>query len=302
MARPDINRSGEIEVFVRVVEAGSFSAAARMLRMTPSAVSKLIARLEARLGARLVSRSTRKLQLTPEGTAFYDSGLRILADMAAAEREAAAGAAPRGRLRVSSYVPFGVHRLIPLLPDFLERYPEISVDLVLTDSVIDLMAERADVAIRAGPLGESRLVARKLGQSPVVVVAAPSYLEKHGTPQTPADLDSHNRMGFGFVRHLDGWPFLDAAGNAVIVPITGNTLVSDGEAMRLMTLAGAGISRLARWHVADDIAAGRLVPLLDAFNPGDEEATHAVYVGQGRHLPARVRAFLDFLVEAVRLT
>ncbi|TPN17894.1 LysR family transcriptional regulator [Mesorhizobium sp. B2-3-3] len=301
MARPDINRSGEIEVFVRVVEAGSFSAAARALRMTPSAVSKLIARLEARLGARLVSRSTRKLLLTPEGAAFYESGQRILADMAAAEREAAAGAAPRGRLRVNTYVPFGVHRLIPLLPRFLERYPEISVDLVLTDSVIDLMAERADVAIRAGPLGESRLVARKLGQSPGVVVAAPSYLDAHGMPLTPVDLDSHNRMGFGFVRHIDGWPFLDAAGDAVMIPITGNTLVSDGEAMRLMTLAGAGISRLARWHVAADIAAGRLVPLLEDFNPGDQEATHAVYVGQGRHLPARVRAFLDFLAESVRL-
>ncbi|SJM34895.1 LysR family transcriptional regulator [Mesorhizobium delmotii] len=302
MARPDINRSGEIEVFVRVVEAGSFSAAARALRMTPSAVSKLIARLEARLGARLISRSTRKLQLTPEGAAFFDSGVRILADMAAAEREAAAGAAPRGRLRVNSYVPFGQHRLIPLLPRFLERYPEITIDLVLTDHVIDLMEERADVAIRAGPLGESRLVARKLGQSPVVVVAAPSYLRTHGTPRTPADLDHHSRMGFCFVRHLDDWPFVDAAGEAVLVPITGNALVSDGEAMRLMALSGAGIARLARWHVEPDIAAGRLVPLLEAFNPGDEERTHAVYVGQGKHLPARVRAFLDFLVETVRLT
>ncbi|TIT23411.1 MAG: LysR family transcriptional regulator [Mesorhizobium sp.] len=302
MARPDINRSGEIEVFVRVVEAGSFSAAARALRMTPSAVSKLIARLEARLGARLVSRSTRKLQLTPEGAAFFDSGVRILADMAAAEREAAAGAAPRGRLRINSYVPFGQHRLIPLLPRFLERYPEISVDLVLTDDVIDLMEERADVAIRAGPLGESRLVARKLGQSRVVVVAAPSYLEARGTPKTPADLDRHNRMGFRFVRHLEGWPFIDAAGKPTTLSIIGNTLVSDGEAMRLMALSGAGIARLARWHVEADIAAGRLLPLLEEFNPGDEELTHAVYVGQGKHLPARVRAFLDFLVETVRLT
>ncbi|MER9015175.1 LysR family transcriptional regulator [Mesorhizobium sp. M0898] len=302
MARPDINRSGEIEVFVRVVEAGSFSAAARALRMTPSAVSKLIARLEARLGARLVSRSTRKLQLTPEGAAFFDSGVRVLADMAAAEREAAAGAAPRGRLRINSYVPFGQHRLIPLLPRFLERYPEISVDLVLTDDVIDLMEERADVAIRAGPLGESRLVARKLGQSRVVVVAAPSYLEARGTPKTPADLDRHNRMGFRFVRHLEGWPFIDAAGKPITLSIIGNTLVSDGEAMRLMALSGAGIARLARWHVEADIAAGRLLPLLEDFNPGDEELTHAVYVGQGKHLPARVRAFLDFLVETVRLT
>ncbi|MER9869019.1 LysR family transcriptional regulator [Mesorhizobium sp. M0136] len=301
MARPDINRSGEIEVFVRVVEAGSFSAAARALRMTPSAVSKLIARLEARLGARLVSRSTRKLQLTPEGAAFFDSGVRILADMAAAEREAAAGAAPRGRLRINSYVPFGQHRLIPILPRFLERYPEISVDLVLTDDVIDLMEERADVAIRAGPLGESRLVARKLGQSRVVVVAAPSYLEARGTPMTPADLDRHNRMGFRFVRHLEGWPFIDAAGKPITLSIAGNTLVSDGEAMRLMALSGAGIARLASWHVEADIAAGRLLPLLEEFNPGDEELTHAVYVGQGKHLPARVRAFLDFLVETVRL-
>ncbi|RRH90911.1 LysR family transcriptional regulator [Mesorhizobium tamadayense] len=301
MARPDINRSGEIEVFVRVVEAGSFSAAARALRMTPSAVSKLIARMEARLGARLVSRSTRRLLLTPEGAAFYDSGVRILADMAAAERDAAAGAAPRGRLRVNSYVPFGQHRLIPLLSRFLLRYPEISVDVVLTDHVIDLMEERADVAIRAGPLSESRLVARKLGQSPVVVVAAPAYLAAHGTPRTSADLDRHNRMGFCFARHIDGWPFLDTAGQPVIVPIEGNALVSDGEAMRLMAVAGAGIARLARWHVEPDIAAGRLVPLLEEFNPGDEEPTHAVYVGQGKHLPARVRAFLDFLVETVRL-
>jgi DNA-binding transcriptional LysR family regulator len=290
MARPDINRSGEIEVLVRVVEAGSFSAAARVLRMTPSAVSKLVARLEARLGARLISRSTRRLQLTPEGAA-----------LAAAEREAAAGAAPRGRLRVNSYVPFGQHRLIPLLPRFLQRYPEIAVDLVLTDNVIDLMEERADVAIRAGRLGESMLVARKLGQSRMAVVAAPSYVEAHGTPRTPADLDQHNRIGFCFVRHLDGWPFVDAAGQAVVVPTTGNALVSDGEAMRLMALAGTGIARLARWHVEADIVAGRLTPLLEGFNPGDEELTHAVYVGQGKHLPARVRAFLDFLVETARL-
>ena len=301
MARPDINRSGEIEVFVRVVEAGSFSAAARQLRMTPSAVSKLIARLEARLGARLVSRSTRRLQLTPEGAAFHDSGTRILADLDAAEREAAAGAAPRGRLRVNSYVPFGHHRLIPLLPRFIERYPEISVEAVLTDSVIDLMEERADVAIRAGPLRESRLVARKLGQSRMVVVAAPSYLAARGIPGTPVDLAGHNLLTFGFARHMDGWPFVDASGVEIVAPVDGTPTVSDGEAMRLTALSGAGLARLARWHVEPDIEAGRLVPLLEDFNPGDLEPTHAVYVGQGRHLPARVRAFLDFLAETVRL-
>lgn len=301
MARPEINRSGEIEVFVRVVEAGSFSAAARALRMTPSAVSKLIARLEARLGARLINRSTRKLQLTPEGTVFYDRGLRILAEMDAAEREAAAGAAPRGRLRVNSYVPFGQHRLMSLLPRFLERYPEISVEAVLTDNVIDLLEERADVAIRAGPLRESRLVARKLGQSRMVLVAAPSYLATHGTPRALSDLGRHNMLAFGFVRHMDGWPFVDASGASILVPVIGTLTLTDGEAMRQTTVAGAGIARLARWHVQPDIDAGRLVPLLEDFNPGDLEPTHAVYVGQGKHLPARVRAFLDFLTESVRL-
>ena len=301
MSRLDVNRVGEMEVFVRAVEEGGFSAAARACRMTPSAVSKLVARLEARLGARLVNRSTRRFQLTPEGMAFYERSVTVLADLDEAEREASAGAQPSGRLRINSNVPVGTHLLLPIVPAFLACHPEVSLDVALTDRVVDLLEDRTDVALRSGPLKSSRLVARKLGQSPVVVVAAPSYLEAQGKPLTPADLDGHNRMGFGFVRHIDGWPFVDAAGNAVMVPITGNTLVSDGEAMRLMTLAGAGISRLARWHVAADIAAGRLVTLLEDFNPGDEEATHAVYVGQGRHLPARVRAFLDFLAETVRL-
>ena len=301
MARMDINRSGEMEVFVRVVDLGGFSAAARALRMTPSAVSKLIARLETRLGARLVNRSTRKLQLTPEGSAFYDRAVRVLADLDEAERSAAAGATPRGRLRVNTNVPFGTHYLIPLLPGFLERHPEVTVEVTLTDTVVDLLEDRADVAIRVGPLKSSQLVARKLGESRMMLVASPAYLTAHGTPQTPGDLARHNLLGFSFARQSNGWPFRDADGSASAVVPTGNALVSDGEAMRLMTLAGAGISRLARWHVAADIAAGRMVALLEDFNPGDEEATHAVYVGQGRHLPARVRAFLDFLAETVRL-
>lgn len=297
MARIEVNRSAEIEVFVRVVETESFSAAARALKMTPSAVSKLIARLENRLGARLVRRSTRRLQVTPEGNAFYESGVRILADIAAAEREAAAGAAPRGRLRVNCNVPFGQNRLIPLIPEFHARYPEVLVDLVLTDHVVNLLEERADLAIRAGALAESSLVARKLGESRMVVVAAPSYLEAHGRPQSPADLKDHNLLGFCFSRIYEGWPFVGHDGPVFTIPPTGGSLLSDGEAMRLMTLAGAGIARHARWHVDADIAAGRLVPLLEEFNPGDTEGIHAVYVGQGKFLPARVRAFLDFLVE-----
>jgi DNA-binding transcriptional LysR family regulator len=301
MARIDVNRSGEMEVFVRVVDLGGFSAAARALRMTPSAVSKLIARLEARLGARLINRSTRKLQLTPEGSSFYEQSQRILADLEEAERSAAAGAAPRGRLRVNTSVPFGTHHLIPLLPEFLERHPEITVDVTLTDKVVDLLEERADVAIRVGPLKESQLIARKLGESRMMLVAAPAYLEKHGVPQTPSDLARHNLLGFSFARQSNGWPFRDADGNVSAVVPTGNAQVSDGESMRLLVLTGLGISRLSLVHIGPDVKAGRLVPVLERYNPGDTESIHAVYVGGG-HLPMRVRAFLDFLVERVRLS
>lgn len=301
MARQDVNRSGEMEVFARVVELGGFSAAARAFRMTPSAVSKLVARLETRLGVRLINRSTRKLQLTPEGTAYYDRSIRILDDINTAEREAAIGATPRGRVRVNTSVPFGLHWLLPLLPGFLKLHPGVSVDVALTDTVVDLMEERADIAIRVGPLRESRLLARKLGESRMVVVAAPAYLAEHGTPRTPADLAKHNMLGFCFSKQIDGWPFRDSSGSSVSVPPVGNALVSDGEAMQRLTAAGAGLSRLARFHVDADIKAGRLVPVLEDFNPGDLEPIHAVFVGHGGQLPARVRAFLDYLVENVKL-
>jgi DNA-binding transcriptional LysR family regulator len=301
MSRVDVNRSGEMEIFARVVELGSFSTAARAFRLTPSAVSKLVARLEARLGVRLINRSTRKLQLTPEGIAFYERTLRILEDMNTAEHEAAVGATPSGRLRVNTSVPFGLHRLLPLLPGFVKRYPGISVDVALTDIVVDLLEERADVAIRVGPLRESRLLARKLGESRMVVVASPAYLAEHGTPQTPSDLTKHNLLGFCFSKQIEGWPFRDSHGGIVTMEPTGNSLVSDGEAMQRLTIAGMGLARLTRFHVDPDIDAGRLVPVLEAFNPGDAEAIHAVFVGQGGQLPARVRAFLDYLVENVRL-
>jgi DNA-binding transcriptional LysR family regulator len=301
MSRTDINRSGEIEVFVRVVERGTLTAAANFLDMTPSAVSKLIGRLEDRLGARLLNRTTRKLQLTAEGAAFYESGVRILGEIDTAERAAAAGAAPRGRLRINCNVPFGQHYLMPMLPSFLAEHPEVAVDVVLTDKVVDLLEERADLAIRAGPLRDSQLIARKLWQSGMVVVASPAYLDKHGTPKSPADIASHNCLDFCFTRIVEGWPFLGSDGRTEIVAPPGNALVSDGESMRLLALSGLGLARLSRFHIARDIAAGRLVPVLEAFNPGDEEPLHAIYVGQGGHLPSRVRAFLDFLAANVRL-
>ncbi|HEY0236658.1 MAG TPA: LysR family transcriptional regulator [Afipia sp.] len=301
MARQDINRSGEMEVFTRVVDLGGFSAAARAFRMTPSAVSKLVARLEARLGVRLINRSTRKLQLTPEGSAYYDRAIRILDEIETAEREAAIGATPRGRVRVNTSVPFGLHWLLPLLPGFLARYPGVNVDVALTDTVVDLMEERADIAIRVGPLRESRLLVRKLGESRMVVTASASYLKQRGTPRTPSDLAKHNMLGFCFAKQVDGWPFRDKRGEIITIAPSGSVLVSDGEAMQQLTVAGAGLSRLSRFHVDQDIKAGRLVPVLEDFNPGDLEPIHAVFVGHGGQLPARVRALLDYLVENVRL-
>ncbi len=298
MARLDVNRSGEMEVFVKVVEQAGFSAAARAFRMTPSAVSKLVSRLEARLGARLVNRSTRRLQLTAEGRAFYDRAVAVLADLDAAERSVAADEVPSGPLRVTATLAFGTHLLLPTAPAFLARHPAVSLNIVLTDAVVDLMAERTDIALRTGPLKGSTLVARKLGASRMVIVGAPDYLARTGMPQVPADLERHNLCGFCFQRQIDGWPLMVDGIEQRIVP-DGNTQVSDGESLRHLALAGGGLARPALYHVAADIAEGRLVPVLEDFNPGDLEPTHAVYLGQGGHMPARVRAYLDFLVEMV---
>jgi DNA-binding transcriptional LysR family regulator len=300
MPRLEVNRAGEMEAFVRAVSRRSFSAAARELRMTPSAISKLVARLEARLGVRLLQRSTRKLELTAEGAAFFERSQRVLADLDEAERFVAAGAAPRGRVRVNCSVPFGQGMLMPALPKFLARYPEVSVDVDLTDRVVDLVDERADVAIRHGKLPSSRLVARHLGDSRKVIVAAPAYLRKHGMPATVAELESHARLGFNYPHSTETWPLRERRG-VTNLPINGRARVSNGEALRALVLAGAGLARLSTFHAQRDLAAGRLIAVMEAFNPGDIEPLHAVYLGRGGHLPARVRAFLDFLAENLRL-
>ncbi|OSJ26916.1 LysR family transcriptional regulator [Bradyrhizobium japonicum] len=301
MARFDTNRSAEMEVFVRVVDLGGFTQAARKLRLTPSGVSKLISRLETRLGSRLINRTTRKLTLTEEGQAFYQRAVRILGEMEEAEREAASGAAPRGRLTVNCNIPFGMLHVLPLIPRFLERHPEVTLDLVLTDTLIDLMQERADIAIRVGPLKASRLVARKLGTSRMVVVGTPNYLARFGTPKTPADLTEHRGIGWTFPRIRDGWPFRrgDRTEEAMPPPAA---RASDGEIARRLALGGVGLARLALFHIGPDIESGRLVPVLQSYNPGDREDIHAVYVGHTAPLPARVRAFIDFLAEHVRVS
>jgi len=300
MPRPEVNRSGEMEVFVRAVELGGFSLAARALRMTPSAVSKLVARLERRLGARLINRSTRKLLLTAEGQAFLERAHRVLADLDEAERAVTAGAVPRGLVRVNCNVPFGLHRLLPLVPRFTAAHPEVRLDIALTDQVIDLMDERADVAIRVGSMRPSQLMARKLGQSRMAVAAAPTYLARRGVPQTPYDLDTHNCIAFNFARHVDEWSFI-VDGTHVSLPARGDVVAGDGEISRRLALVGQGVTRLSLFHIRPDIKAGRLVPMLEAYNPGDVEEVNVVYVGHGGRLPARVRALIDFLAAEVDL-
>jgi DNA-binding transcriptional LysR family regulator len=301
MPRLDTNRAAEMEVFVRVVELGGFTAAAREFRLTPSGVSKLVSRLEARLGSRLVNRSTRKLQLTPEGEAFYQRATRILSDLDEAEREAAAGAKPRGHLRVNTNVPVGMRLIVPLIPLFLEQHAQITLDLVLTDTVVDLMQERADVAIRFGPLRDSRLVAHKLGSTGMAVVASPDYLRRNGTPSVPTELTEHRGIGWTFSRTLGGgWPFR-SAGGTVTISVSPAVRASDGEAARQLALGGVGLARLSRFHIGADIEAGRLIPVLEDCNPGDREDIHAVFLGRGGPLPARVRAFIDFLAAQVRI-
>lgn len=301
MSRQQINRSGEMAVFVRAVELGGFSAAAREYCMTPSAVSKLVQRLEERLGVRLFNRSTRKLQLTPEGCVFYERAARILADMDDAERQAAAGEIPAGRIRVNASASFATHVLMPLLPGLLDSFPELAIDIIQTDAVVDLMTERVDIAIRAGPLKASRLIARKLGSTSMTIVGAPSYLERRGKPETLDDLKMHNRLSLSYARVVDGWPLL-ANGLQTLLAPSEKVRVSDGEGLRRLALAGVGLARMATFTVRDDIKAGRLVPVVDHLNPGDHETFHAVFQGQGGALPSRVRVMLDFLAARARLS
>ncbi|NYE63180.1 DNA-binding transcriptional LysR family regulator [Duganella sp. 1224] len=291
------NRSGEMQVFARVVEAGGFSAAAELLNMTPSAVSKLVSRTEARLGVQLFKRSTRSVTLTAEGREFYANCVRILQDIEDAELSVTRGVGQvRGLLRVNASLPFGQHYLVPLLKEFKALYPEIRIDISLTDAKVALQREEVDVAIRMGPLHDATFRARKLGSSRKVVVAAPSYLALPGkaAPQTPADLAHHNCLNFNFRRALDEWPFL-VDGQVLHLAVDGDAQANNGETMRQLTLQGLGVSRLGMFHVFDDIQRGDLVELLPDYNAGDIEEITLIYPHQ-KHIPPRVRAFIDFAV------
>ncbi|HVK66138.1 MAG TPA: LysR family transcriptional regulator [Polyangium sp.] len=289
------NRAGEMQVFVRVVEARSFSEAARQLRMTPSTVSKLVSRIEARMGVRLVERSTRRLSLTDEGQLYFERSRALLAELEDLERELAQGGAhASGTVRVSASVAFGARGLVPLLPAFWEAYPDIVVDLSLSDEIVDLYLDRTDVAFRIGTLTDSNLVARKIGTARRRIVGSPGYLKRHGTPRTVEDLDHHNCLGFNFRRAAPVWPHRQG-GRLVDRMVRGSLLANNGETVRTMALAGVGLARLADFHVDPDMAAGRLVEVLTSEEHSDAEDVHALHLG-GQRVPPRVRVFLDYTV------
>ncbi|USI72585.1 LysR family transcriptional regulator [Sphingomonas morindae] len=287
------DRARALALFAAVVEQGSFSAAGRVLGMSPSAVARAIDRIEARLGVRLLLRSTRALSLTAEGQSYLQAARRILADLDDAEQHIADQGSPRGRLRVSAALSHGRLCVVPLLGRFSALYPDILIDIALTDTLVDIAAGQADVAVRFGPLPDSMLTARKIGETRRVIVAAPDYLMRHGTPHRPEDLHRHNCLNFSFRRAEPIWPFR-RGDQDFSLSVRGSIEANNGETLGQLAAGGVGIARVGLFSVADAIAAGRLIPLLETFNPGDVELIHAVFVG-GANMPARVRVFVDFL-------
>lgn len=292
------DRTRALEVFVAVAVEGSFSAAGRRLGLTPSAVSRTVDRLEQRLGVRLLLRTTRAQTLTAEGHAYLCAARRILTDLDEAEQAIADQGAPRGRLRVSASQSHGRLCVVPLLGEFAARYPHILVDINLTDGVADIAAGEADVGIRFGPLADSPLTARRLGTTRRVIVASPDYLVRHGVPRVPEDLLAHNCLNFNFRRAEPVWPFRKD-GCDYALSVSGNLEANNGETLGQLASAGVGVTRVGAFSVAAEIEDGRLVPLLEAYNPDDVEEIHAVFAG-GATMPARVRVFVDFLVERLR--
>ncbi len=291
-----MDRTAEMIAFVRAVETGGFSAAARDLGLTPSALSKLVGRLEDRLGVRLLHRTTRRLQLTAEGETFFNRARPILTALDEAEAEvAAAGAQPRGLLRLNCGSAFGRHQLTPAIPRFLERYPEIELDLTIDDLAPVPTDERYDLTIRIGALDESSAVARRICNLERVICAAPAYLERHGMPRTPDDLQRHNCLWITSLPALRRWPF-DTDDGIRVVHISGNIVANNAETVLQLAVAGVGITRLTDVIVGDALRRGALVPVLTEWHHVEPVPLYATYPS-GRHLAPKVRAMMDFLVE-----
>ncbi|PWG62591.1 LysR family transcriptional regulator [Spiribacter halobius] len=292
-----MDRAAEMHMFVRAVDKGSFSAAARDLDLTPSAVSKQIRRLEDRLGVRLFNRTTRRVSLTEAGHAYYERCARILQEIEEAEEAVTAlNENPRGTLRVAATVAFGRVEVLPRINEFLERYPELNVEFELTDRHVDLIEEGIDVAIQwREQMEDPSLIARRLCVNRRIICAAPSYIERHGKPASPEELLEHNCLTLYEVSQFNDWAFEDAEHGYRVLHVGGNFRANTADALYEAALSGAGLARLSTWLVMPAIRAGRLVPVLPQY-PHESSAYFVLYPHR-RHLSRKVRAFVDFLVE-----
>lgn len=284
----------DIAVFVQVVDAQSFTAAADKLGLSKSVVSKYVTRLEDRLGARLLNRTTRRLSLTEVGRVFYERSQQGLHEIEEAEAEVSRlQSAPRGILRINSPMSFGILHIAPALPDFLAHYPDLSVDMNLDDRRVDLVEEGFDLAIRIGELPDSSLVARRLGPCRHVVCGAPGYFKRHGLPRTPEDLRDHNAITFKYQDSPREWHFASPKGGVIRIPVSGSIQMNNSLGLREALLHEAGVTLTPTFVVGDDIKAGRLQAVLPDYK-ALEVSIYAVYP-QRRHQSPKVRAFVDFI-------
>jgi len=289
-----MDRLSAMEAFSQVVEAGSFSGAAARLDLSPTAVSRLVAELETHLSTRLLNRTTRKVSLTESGRAFYERCVQLLADLREAEDEAArAAVVPRGTIRLASAVAFAPH-LAPVIAEFLERHGEVRFDVSLADRMVDLVEEGFDLAIRIGTPGAEHLVARKIGETRIVPCASPAYLAAHAAPATPEALVEHNCFTYEYVKPSGLWRFRDPQGAERVVRVRGNVHSNNAGLHAELAARGVGIVFEPAFVVGPDIRAGRLVPLLQDYEPAPLPI-YAVYPTR-RHLSAKVRVFVDFLM------
>ena len=286
----------DMRVFKAVMDEGSFAAAAKSLQMTPSGVSRRISRLEDRLGVRLLNRTTRKLSLTDAGERYHQRSIQITADIDEAEREVSdLQGAPRGRLRITAGKTYGSHRLMPLIPEFLTKYPEVEIELILLDRMVDLVGEGFDIAFRAGAAPDSSLMSRRLPDVEIATCAAPAYLEKHGVPETPQDLTRHNCLVHVIgTRRLDRWQFTGKGGR-VVVPVTGSMSANTLDMLWGAAVQGLGVVHLVRIPLENAIADGSLVPILTEYDREDVMPMRMLYPS-ARQLSPKVRAFIDFAV------
>lgn len=291
-----MDRFKQIETFVAAATRGSLSAAAQVEGVAPAVIGRRIDALEARLGVKLLVRTTRRLTLTFEGTAFLEDCQRILRDFYNAEASVSLGGIKAsGHVRITAPAGFGRRHVAPLVPRFLARHPEVSISLDLSDRLTDITNEGFDLAIRIGQLEDSSLVSVPLAANHRGVVASPDYLSRHGTPATPSDLSTHNCLTFGtYGNQARGWLFT-IDGQVTALRVSGDMECNDGAVLLDWALAGRGLAWRSMWEVRDDLEAGRLVTVLDRYAAPDN-AICALFP-QRRHLPLRVRMFIDFLKE-----